>query len=272
MLHALNRKRISKREKEELIQDFKFKCKKMEEFVRNIPEFKRQYCSMWSFNNVWWALAEIPYECIEACIPWLKLLPQGLERLFNQILSLPPSSSKIKKFKMLHQYVAFGCDPLGYIARSDDTKLLDVFIQKLYQGNWTRISDEILSSLLFEAIRNTRYKMVKHIFKHTVDRDVDWEASKCENPRLIFTDFETISFLENIPVTEMVRKKLGVSKHEFSLKDANSPEMIEYILDDRKKNPQLQEAIQEWKKNNQSLWNKIKHNFTVRHRRANSQN
>lgn len=175
----------------------------------------------------------------------------GLQELFSRVLSLAPSQDKKKKVKMIRKYVSpeDSClQPLPYIARSDDTKLLDEFIRILYEGKWRNIPDKILSSTLYEAIQLNSYEMVKHILKNTEGMRVNWEVCACDNPRLALTEMDNIRFLNNTEVAELVRKTLRVSKYEFALWAAESLKTIRYILDadNPSPHPDLEEARKEW--------------------------
>ncbi len=246
LIHKLGPKtfrRLASAEQKELRKTFKDACTKTKKIIESIPETKRELCTMESFNNVWWALSEIPAQCISWLLAtWLPLVPYGVQSLSQTILKLPPSSSKRRKLEIVGQYLQLTAEdqPLAYTARSNDVKLLDKFVQKLYQNSWRNIPDAVLADMLFEAIRNIRFKMVTHILNKTKTLEVNWRVLQHnDNPYAAFQDFEQERFLRNTRVADLVRKRLGIAKQDIDLIYLHDLEAIHYVLDDPSPHPQL---------------------------------
>jgi hypothetical protein len=207
--------------------------------------------TMYVFNNVWWAFAELPWKFLKETLPWLRLTSDGISELRNQVLALNASRSKTQKIQGLASFLnIFSCGDcgMGYVARSDDILLYDKFVQQGYQGKWSRIPHKVLSDSLYEAIRLTQPKMTDFLLKNTLGLNIDWQASECSDPRRAFLDVENYGFLEHTVAAERVRKRLDIQKREIPLISYYDlpVKVIRYILDDQEMHPQLKEAIVQW--------------------------
>lgn len=61
------KKRLTKKRKAELIDEFKAKCKETEQIMKKIKN--KTDCTMYSFGNVWWLFVRAsPCECLEASV------------------------------------------------------------------------------------------------------------------------------------------------------------------------------------------------------------
>lgn len=260
LIHTINKFKKSKNEKrkKELEEEFAKKCQLIEEALKKEEKNHKAIGTllMYAMNNVWWAVSRLPWRFLRYFMPCV-YLGQDETYLWQQITSLPPSKSKTLKLIKLAQFATYEECTLGYIARSNDIRLFDKVLKKVYPGNWLDPDLRVPSILdwLAEAITNGRPVMVNHLLTKAEKVNIDLGNAAlarfpnlCENPKKIFLDFENMNLLAYPRTADRLRKLWNIPKSQLELVWSPSPEIAAYILDDPIPHPDIEKARIEWKK------------------------